>query len=126
MAVFSADLTNLVTDEVNKSIIQLDEDTWLVDIGGPEAAAVLTLTTAQAIKLGFLETEDLDEVDYEECAWDYLLGIVEQDEFNYSEYQSDIQESLIDRYGGDFDMDTFSNQLDKATKELKEYIISRI
>lgn len=126
MAVFSADLTNLVTDEVNKSIIQLDEDTWLVDIGGPEAAAVLTVTTAQAIKLGFLESQGLSDTDYEEAAWDYLLGVIEQDEMNYIEYRSDVQDSMIDLYGEDFDMEAFGNELDKATKELKSYLRNRI
>ena len=126
MAVFSADLTNLVTDEVNKSIIQLDEDTWLVDIGGPEAAAVLTVTTAQAIKLGFLESQGLSDTDYEEAAWDYLLGVIEQDEMNYAEYRFDVQDSMIDLYGEDFDIEVFSNELDKATKELKSYLRNRI
>lgn len=126
MAVFSADLTNLVTDEVNKSIIQLDEDTWLVDIGGPEAAAVLTVTTAQAIKLGFLESQGLNDTDYEEAAWDYLLGVIEQDEMNYAEYRFDVQDSMIDLYGEDFDIEVFSNELDKATKELKSYLRNRI
>lgn len=126
MAVFSADLTNLLTDEVNKSIIQLDEDTWLVDIGGQEAAAVLTVTTAQAIKLGFLYPQPLNEADYEEAAWDYLLGVIEQEEMNYVEYYSSVQDSMIDLYGDNFDMEDFGKELDKATKELKEYLRNRI
>lgn len=123
MAVFSADLTNLATDEVNKSIIQLDEDTWLVDIGGSESAAVLTVTTAQATKLGFL---GLGDNDYEKAAWNYLLGVIEQDEMNYAEYWFDVQDSMIDLYGEDFNMEAFGDELDKATKELKSYLRNRI
>jgi hypothetical protein len=124
MAVFTADLTNLVADQVNKSIHQVDEDTWIVDLGSQEDAVVLTLTTAQAVKLGFLS--DLDFTDYQEAAWDYLLSVIEQDEMNYVEYYTSVQESMIDLYGDDFDMEAFGSELNQATKELKGYLRSRI
>lgn len=122
MAVFTADLSKFNTDEVNKSIHQVNEDTWIVDLGTSEDAVVLTLTTAQAVRLGLLNNDPVEVISYVAAARDYLLGVIEQDEMNYMEYYPSVKENMLDLYGEDFDMESFGSELDKATKELKQYL----
>jgi len=119
MAMFSIDLSK--AQNVNLTVNQIDEDQWIVDIGTVDSAAVFTLSTQQVVQLGLIDLSD-DFIDYRTAAYDYLLGIVEQDEQNYVEYYSDVELNMKDLYGQDFDMEEFGSELDAATKDLKSYL----
>lgn len=123
MANFSVDFSQ--SNDVNMSIFQVDEDQWIVDIGTPSSAAVIRLSTEQVERLGLIP-EVIDEIDYENAAWEYLLGVIEQDEMNYVEYYSDVTYNLKDQYGESFDMETFGRSLDRATQDLKSLIVSKL
>ncbi len=123
MAMFSIDLSK--AQNVNLTVNQIDEDQWIVDIGTVDSAAVFTLSTQQVVQLGLITLSD-DFIDYRTAAYDYLLGIVEQDEQNYVEYYSDVEFNMKDLYGQDFDMEEFGSELDAATKDLKAYLRNKL
>ncbi len=123
MAMFSIDLSK--AQNVNLTVNQIDEDQWIVDIGTVDSAAVFTLSTQQVVQLGLITLSD-DFIDYRTAAYDYLLGIVEQDEQNYVEYYSDVEFNMKDLYGQEFDMEEFGSELDAATKDLKAYLRNKL
>lgn len=120
MAMFSIDLSK--SRDVNLTVNQIDEDEWIVDIGSPSAGAVLTLNTQQVVNLGLISPVEDDPFDYNDAAWQYLLGVIEADENFYTQSYHQVVISMEDLYGADFDMDKFADALDDATKELKSYI----
>jgi hypothetical protein len=124
MANFSVDFSQ--SQNVNLSVFQVEEDQWILDIGTPASAAVIRLSTQQVQDLGLIPVIDVEEFDYENAAWEYLLGVIEQDEMNYVEYYSDVTYNLKDQYGGDFDMEAFGQFLDRATQDLKSLIVSKL
>ncbi len=123
MAMFSIDLSK--AQNVNLTVNQIDEDQWIVDIGTVDSAAVFTLSTQQVVQLGLITLSD-DFIDYRTAAYDYLLGVVEQDEMNYVEYYSDVEFNMKDLYGQEFDMEEFGSELDAATKDLKAYLRNKL
>ena len=125
MANFSVDFSQ--SNDVNMSIFQVDEDQWIVDIGTSSSAAVIRLSTEQVERLGLIPVIAPEDIyDYQAAAWEYLLGVIEQDEMNYVEYYSDVAYNLKDQYGQDFDMEEFGNCLDAATKDLKALVLSKL